>query len=67
MLTGICGEGWKKAAAEVSKKIRFDITVCSMGPGSDFTICDFQWGELQEVDESGVILLRPDLFVGWRA
>lgn len=67
LLTGIGGDGWRSAAAEVSKKVGFEIRVYSIGPGCDWQDPYFKWSEHMEIDESGAILVRPDLFVGWRA
>ena len=67
LLTGIGGEGWKQAAIEVSKKIGFDLRVYAIGPGCDYQDVYFAWSAAMEIDESGCVLVRPDLFVGWRA
>jgi hypothetical protein len=67
ILTGIGGEGWKPAAAEVSKKIGFDIRVYTIGINCDHQDIYFKWADHMEIDESGAVLVRPDLFVGWRA
>lgn len=67
LLTGIGGEGWKEAAVEVSKKIGFDLRVYAIGPGCDYQDVYFAWSAAMEIDESGCVLVRPDLFVGWRA
>jgi hypothetical protein len=67
LLTGIGGEGWRAVAAEVSKKIGFEIRVYSIGPGCDYQDVYFAWSQQMEIDESGAVLVRPDLFVGWRA
>jgi 2,4-dichlorophenol 6-monooxygenase len=66
LLTGIGGQGWKNAAAEVSK-VGFDIRIYIIGPGYDYHDGYFKWSEHREVDENGANLLRPDLFVEWRA
>lgn len=67
ILTGIGGEGWKAAAAEVSKKIGFEIRVYTIGINCDYQDIYFAWANQREIDESGAVLIRPDLFVGWRA
>jgi hypothetical protein len=67
LITGIGGDGWREAATAVSKKIGFDIRVYTIGPGCDYHDMYYKWSESREVDESGAVLVRPDLFVGWRA
>jgi len=67
LLTGIGGEKWRTAAQELSEKLGFDIRVYSIGHGCDYQDVYFAWSAQMEIDESGAILVRPDLFVGWRA
>jgi hypothetical protein len=67
LLTGIGGEKWRAAAKELIKKLGFEIRVYSIGPGCDYQDIYFAWSAHREIDESGAILVRPDLFVGWRA
>jgi hypothetical protein len=67
LLTGTGGEGWRTAAERVSQKIGFQIKVFTIGLGCEYQDIYFKWSEHREVDESGAILVRPDLFVGWRA
>jgi hypothetical protein len=67
LFTSTGGEGWREAAKAVSKEIGFDIRVYTIGIGCDYEDPYFKWSELREIDESGAILVRPDLFVGWRA
>jgi Aromatic-ring hydroxylase, C-terminal len=66
LLTGIGGSEWRTAAKEVGEKVGFEIRVVTIGPGCDREDVYFKWSRAREVDESGAILVRPDLFVGWR-
>jgi 2,4-dichlorophenol 6-monooxygenase len=67
LLTGLSGSAWVDKAAAVSKALGVDIQVRVIGPGQEFvdTYGDFQ--RFSEIDESGALLVRPDMFIGWRA
>ena len=38
-----------------------------IGPGREVTDIYYDWARLREVEEDGVLLVRPDKFIGWRA
>jgi 2,4-dichlorophenol 6-monooxygenase len=38
-----------------------------IGPGREVTDLYYDWARIREVDEDGVLLVRPDKFIGWRA
>lgn len=68
LLTGIGGECWRAAAAVVEAAYGLPIDVVSIGPAG----CDAQdiyadWYRQSEVDEDGCVLVRPDMYVAWRA
>ena len=68
ILTGIGGDCWKTAAAAVAAKFGVVVDVVSIGPAG----CDAQdiyadWYRQSEVEEDGCVLVRPDMYVGWRA
>jgi 2,4-dichlorophenol 6-monooxygenase len=68
LLTGIGGDCWKTAAADVTAKYGFPVDVVTIGPAG----CDAQdiyadWYRQSEVEEDGCVLVRPDMYVGWRA
>lgn len=67
LLTGLSGSGWVEKAAAVSKALNVNIEVRVIGPGQEYvdTYGDFQ--RFSEVDEDGALLVRPDMFIGWRA
>lgn len=67
LLTGPGGEQWKKAAAEISKKLGVQINAYSIGWNQDFEDVYFDWARLRETDEDGCVLVRPDRFVAWRS
>ena len=38
-----------------------------IGPGEEITDLYFDWERLRQVQEDGVVLVRPDKHVGWRS
>ncbi len=38
-----------------------------IGPGREVTDIYYDWARLREVNEDGVLLVRPDKFIGWRS
>jgi 2,4-dichlorophenol 6-monooxygenase len=38
-----------------------------IGPGRAVTDIYYDWARIREVDEDGVLLVRPDKHIGWRA
>jgi len=68
LLTGIGGECWTQAAATVAAAYGLAVDVVSIGPAG----CDAQdiyadWYRQSEVDEDGCVVVRPDMYVAWRA
>lgn len=68
LLTGIGGECWRDAAAAVEAAYGLPVDVVSIGPAG----CDAQdiyadWYRQSEVDEDGCVVVRPDIYVAWRA
>jgi 2,4-dichlorophenol 6-monooxygenase len=68
LLTGIGGDGWKAAAAAVETAYGLPIDVVTIGPqGCDALDIYADWYRQSEVDEDGCVLVRPDMYVAWRA
>ena len=68
LLTGLCGEAWRGAAAAVAHRFGLDLPVISIGPdGSDAHDIYADWYYQSGIDEDGCILVRPDNYIGWRA
>jgi 2,4-dichlorophenol 6-monooxygenase len=66
VVTGIGGEGWLQAAAELARELGLRITPVSIGPGQPVEDPYGTWAELREIGDAGVLLVRPDLYVGAR-
>ncbi|KAL2000629.1 hypothetical protein VTN02DRAFT_2844 [Thermoascus thermophilus] len=66
VLTGIGGEAWKEAAAQVGSLLGITVNAYSIGFRQDYEDVYFDWARVRGVDETGCILVRPDRFVAWR-
>jgi 2,4-dichlorophenol 6-monooxygenase len=68
LLTGIGGDCWKTAADAVTRKLGVPLDVVTIGPaGSDAQDVYADWYRASEVEEDGCVLVRPDMYIGWRA
>jgi 2,4-dichlorophenol 6-monooxygenase len=67
LLTGIGGEAWVEAAAEVTQRTGVPVAAFVIGPARDAHDIYDDWARLREVEESGCVLVRPDAHVAWRA
>jgi 2,4-dichlorophenol 6-monooxygenase len=67
LITGISGEPWAAAAAKVGDDLGIALKTVIIGPGREVTDIYYDWARRREVDEDGVLLVRPDKFIGWRA
>jgi 2,4-dichlorophenol 6-monooxygenase len=61
--TGIGGQAWLDAAAKVSG---LQVRGVSIGPGEEFEDPYGYWADVNEIDDAGVLLVRPDLYVAFR-
>ncbi|MFZ4814135.1 MAG: FAD-dependent oxidoreductase [Phototrophicaceae bacterium] len=66
LLTGIGGEAWVDAAKHITAQTGLEIAVYVIGPGRDYQDIYGEWPDLRQVEEAGCLLVRPDLYVGWR-
>lgn len=67
LLTGLAGSAWRADAEALSQSLGIDIRVHVIGPGQAHVD---SWGDFERVSgiaESGALLVRPDMFIGWRA
>lgn len=67
LFTGIGGEKWKQAATNVGTEMRIPINAVSIGAGQDWEDVYWGWAAKRGVEEDGMVLVRPDLFVAYRA
>jgi 2,4-dichlorophenol 6-monooxygenase len=67
LFTGIGGEAWVKAAADVTQRTGVAIAAFVIGPARDAHDIYDDWARAREVEESGCVLVRPDAHVAWRA
>lgn len=67
VLTGIGGDAWARAARELGEELGIDVVAHVVGPGQQYTDLYDDWARLREVDDDGVVLVRPDMHVAWRS
>jgi 2,4-dichlorophenol 6-monooxygenase len=67
LFTGIGGERWLDAAADVTQRTGVPIAALVIGPGRDARDIYDDWSRLSEVEETGCVLVRPDAHVAWRS
>ena len=67
LLTGVGGQRWEKAAANVGEELGLPIKAVSIGAGQDWVDVYLDWAEKRGVEEDGALLVRPDLFCAWRS
>lgn len=66
VLTGIGGELWQEAVEVVNAALGVSIDVRVIGPRRDWLDHSGDWARINEIDDSGAILVRPDHHVAWR-
>jgi hypothetical protein len=67
VFTGHGGDAWKEAAANVAKVLGVPINCYSIGWGLDYHDVYRDWVKKREIQEDGMLLVRPDRFVAWRS
>jgi 2,4-dichlorophenol 6-monooxygenase len=67
ILTGIGGQGWIDAARTVGRELGIEIAAHTIGPRQHWQDFTGDWARAREVRDSGVLLVRPDQHVAWRA
>lgn len=67
LLTGNSGARWRAIAEAVSKDLGVPIKVVTIGLGQDYQDFYGDYARISEVEESGALLVRPDVYIGWRA
>lgn len=67
LLTGNSGRPWREAAEAITETHGVPVDVKIIGPGQDYEDLYGDFRRLSEVEESGAVLVRPDMHVAWRA
>lgn len=67
LFTGITGRPWAEAAEQVAKDLGIELKIVVIGEGCAYQDLYGDWLRQREIEEDGVILVRPDKHVGWRA
>ncbi|MEY4367148.1 MAG: hypothetical protein RLZ28_563 [Actinomycetota bacterium] len=67
LITGISGEAWATEAGKVAAEMGIPLKAVVIGPGREVTDLYFDWERMREVEEDGVILVRPDKIIAWRS
>ncbi|MCM2293805.1 FAD-dependent monooxygenase [Allorhizobium sp. BGMRC 0089] len=67
LLTGPGGADWAKAAAAVGVEFGLDINVHIIGPRRPWQDFTGDWARINEISDSGALLVRPDHHVAWRS
>ena len=67
LLTGISGVAWQGYGQKVSEELGLDLTVYVIGPHQVYEDIYGDFARMREIEESGAILVRPDLIIAWRA
>jgi len=67
LLTGLAGSAWVEVVARVSEALKVEIQVHVIGQGQPFVDTYGDFAGMSEVEEGGALLVRPDMFIGWRA
>jgi 2,4-dichlorophenol 6-monooxygenase len=66
LLTGIGGYAWSAAAADALHATGVEVVVREIGFGLPIRDAYDDWSRLSGVEDSGCLLIRPDMHVGWR-
>ena len=67
VLTGINGSGWIQAARQVATEFGIPVNASRLGAGGDYEDLYGDWARAREIDDDGVLLIRPDHHVAWRS
>ncbi|MDR7124775.1 FAD-dependent monooxygenase [Pseudotabrizicola sp. 4114] len=67
LLTGLGGEPWAAAAAQVAAELGIELAIHIIGPRQAHVDHSGEWARLSEIRDSGCLLVRPDHHICWRA
>lgn len=66
LLTGLGGEAWARAAAEIAQSLDVPLGAHVIGPRQPFMDHSGDWARAREITDNGCLLVRPDHHVAWR-
>jgi len=67
VFTGIGGKPWLDAAQALAAGVGITLRPVSIGPGEEFEDPYGTWAQVNEIEDGGVLLVRPDLYVAFRS
>ncbi|GAA4366988.1 FAD-dependent oxidoreductase [Paeniglutamicibacter cryotolerans] len=67
LFTGITGAPWAEAAREVALELGIELKSVVIGEGLEVQDLYGDWLHQREVAEDGIVLVRPDKHIAWRA
>jgi 2,4-dichlorophenol 6-monooxygenase len=67
VITGIGGQDWLTAAAEISRELAIPIKGFSVGLREEYDDVLGEWTRMREIEDHGCLLVRPDRFIAWRS
>ncbi len=67
ILTGLGGEAWARAAAQVGAALGLEISVHVIGPRQPYQDHTGDWARVCDIHDNGCLLVRPDHHVAWRS
>ncbi|SME36337.1 2,4-dichlorophenol 6-monooxygenase [Bacillus mobilis] len=67
LLIGAENRAWIECAQDVSAELGINIKVYRVGLTGDFIAQENGFRELYGIENEGVVLIRPDGFIGWRS
>lgn len=67
ILTGIAGRAWADAAKKAAAELGITIDAHIIGPRQQWQDHYGDWARAGEIEDSGVVLVRPDHHVAWRS
>ncbi len=67
LLTGVDNSSWAEAVFDVSSKLGINIKVYRVGLSGDFIAQENVFRQLYGIENEGIVLIRPDGFIGWRS
>ena len=67
LLTGSEGAVWADASSRIARGANFRLDVQRFGTRGDLIDIDGRWPAAFNIEDDGVVLVRPDGFVAWRS